>query len=341
MNLKNLIKIANRLDSLGLTGEADALDRFISKMAGIGSTVEENLGLAEGVISNLTLFADRYLTSVTGKSYLKRGDSPLANQIRAICSRSGINMTEEQIRITLSQMFDAATFNGAYSKLTSNEKMAFESIIVDPLVDDVKRRQGAVAAKATSGKTPMTMVESTTYPSTSKPVVPAPSKPGSKKTSPAKKETTPVKKDWNYYNSVVKDPVGQNMEKLWSRAAPLLGMGADYGSFKSWYKMVGKDMDPSACALNMFNTAIGLSDDPVVTNVSSTRAVTEPLTRNALYAYLGMNLDTRMPSSGAERFAAKQRLEAIGKGMQQEIEAEKIGKFNFDDEEEFKFDYEE
>jgi hypothetical protein len=32
--LKNLVKVANRLDSLGLTKEADAVDKFIRKMAG-------------------------------------------------------------------------------------------------------------------------------------------------------------------------------------------------------------------------------------------------------------------------------------------------------------------
>jgi hypothetical protein len=37
--LKDLVKVANRLDSLGLTREADAIDGLVKKMAGMSEKI--------------------------------------------------------------------------------------------------------------------------------------------------------------------------------------------------------------------------------------------------------------------------------------------------------------
>jgi len=48
--LKNLVKVANRLDSLGLTKEADVVDRFILKMAEMEEAVEPEMGDASSIV---------------------------------------------------------------------------------------------------------------------------------------------------------------------------------------------------------------------------------------------------------------------------------------------------
>ncbi len=325
MNFKDLVKVANRLDNLGLTKEADLIDRLIFKIGG-------DTSFADGVVRNLKTVSDM-ITSTQSKNFWP--DSPLENTIRNIAGSSGPTMSPAEIVTTLTSSYDNTIGTGAYNRLSPTERMAFQSIIVKPLLDNVAGRRGKSSAPSESG---VAMMEGSAYPKPSgtSPAPKSPSTPG----TPSPKRTTSkpaVKRDWSYYNSVVKDPVGQKMEMLWARAAPLLGKETDYDSFRSWYKSKGKDMNTLLSAREMFSDAILKSSDPMITRVRDSRAKSEDVMSNkALYTYLGLNYETGIPSTGAERFAASQRLSAISKAM--EDEESRFSEKQFDDEEEFKFD---
>ena len=52
--LRQMVKIANKLDSLGLTKEADVLDRYIQKMAGgVGAAGQKYIDAYGSELSNL------------------------------------------------------------------------------------------------------------------------------------------------------------------------------------------------------------------------------------------------------------------------------------------------
>ena len=84
--LRELVKIANRLDNLGLNKEADILDGFISKIAGFddwtGIPKEEPKGIKEKYEENMRAYPDvRMAESKEGYiARAKEGGSPLSDQ---------------------------------------------------------------------------------------------------------------------------------------------------------------------------------------------------------------------------------------------------------------------
>lgn len=332
--LKELVKVANRLDSLGLTREADVLDRWINKVAAGAPRVTSNFDpskikgineAADSIIAAMKAVVNAgSLPSMKGVLSLS-GENPFINQFNYITrTPSGVNITDANIRGLLVQAYDHS--GGDYSKVPDAEKHLFEDVVVAGAQAAVKNnRSYIVNGPAAPERKPNTggvqaQTEGTTYPK------PAPTAtPRRTPTAPTKPSPSAPKRDWAYYISKQTEEVGKAMERLWSKASGEMGLSSDYASFVKWYKSKGKNMNTRDAADEMFTDAIALSKDPVITSVRSSRARQSPEYATAMYTYLGLDLKTKLPADGSASANARIMLEKIAPAMRQESEGQIVG----------------
>lgn len=336
--LKELVKVANRLDSLGLTREADILDRWINKVAAGAPRVTS--GFDPSKIKGINEAADSIITAM--KSVVDSGslpsmkgvlsltaENPFMNQLNYITrTPSGVNITDENIRGLLVQSYDHS--GGNYSKVPTAEKHLFEEVVVAGAQRAAREnRKYIINGPAAPENKPNTsgvqaQTEGKIYPKAT-PTAPTPKKTPSG--TPTKPSTSAPKRDWAYYIS--KQPetnrIGKNMEQLWSRASKVMGYDPGYASFVSWYKSKRKNMGSAEAAREMFADAMLKTKDPFLSALRDSRAKEDPKAMNAMYYYIGFNPETYMPASVVEQQAAKQRLEAIKPAMDAESDAEAAG----------------
>jgi len=111
--LKALVKLANRLDSLGLTKEADVLDREILKVASVDSSLPEDMHLAVDTLKKIVeldsyhrwlyMTKDRaknteYLQSTADSEHLTSEQRDLINKIFELCSEDFEHESEFELR---------------------------------------------------------------------------------------------------------------------------------------------------------------------------------------------------------------------------------------------------
>ena len=335
--LKELVKVANRLDSLGLTREADVLDRWINKVAAGAPRVTS--GFDPSKIKGINEAADSIITAM--KSVVDGGslpsmkgvlsltaENPFMNQLNYIIrTPSGVNITDENIRGLLVQSYNHS--GGNYSKVPTAEQHLFEEVVVAGAQRAAREnRKYIINGPAAPENKPNTsgvqaQTEGTTYPKAT-PTAPTPKKTPSG--TPTKSSPSAPKRDWAYYLSKQTEEVGKAMETLWSNASMEMNMKPDYASFVSWYKSKGKNMNPAEAARKMFGDVLSKSKDPLVSSVLNSRAAADPENINALYSYVGINPKTYLPASGQEQTTAETRLRAISSAMGHEADAAEAGR---------------
>lgn len=111
--LKALVKLANRLDSLGLTKEADVLDREILKVASVNSSLPEDMHLAPDTLKKIVeldsyhrwlyMTKDRsknteYLQSAVDSENLTSEQKDLLDKIFELCSEDFEHESEFELR---------------------------------------------------------------------------------------------------------------------------------------------------------------------------------------------------------------------------------------------------
>lgn len=340
--LKELVKVANRLDSLGLMKEADILDRWINKVAA-GFSAQRNKEISDFLSTTLPPLFTSVAGSVEDRaskilSYPLNDRNPLYMVIVGLVKNTDrVGLSYDQVRseiikgfefnktkdTTLSRdttsLYNTMTLKNGKNPPGAGAALIFDEVIVKSVFAQIQENKRSLQGATASGGVQAQTAEAV-Y---TKPAA-APGKSPTK--SPTRPSPSAPKRDWAYYLSKQTEPVGQAMEILWSNASMEMNMKPDYASFVSWYKSKGKNMNPTEAARKMFGDVLSKSKNPLVSSVLNSRAAADPENINALYSYVGINPKTYLPASGQEQTTAETRLRAISSAMANEADAAKAGR---------------
>lgn len=326
--LKELVKVANRLDSLGLTKEADALDRWINKMAA-GFSEQRNKEIGDFLAKTLPSLFESVAGSVedrAGKilSYPLDNENPLYMVIAGLVkSTNRVNLSYDQVRLEIikgfefnkkkdttlsrdpSSLYNVMTLKNGTNPPGYGAGLIFDEVIVKSVWAQIQRNKKSLEGPRVPPDEAQALVEEVVYP---KPT--APGKPPTK--SPTKSSPSAPKRDWAYYLSKQNDEYGKNMERFWFITAPKLGMETDYTSFVRYYKSLGRNVDSKTFIGDLFGRVMTESNDDIINGIYESKVYTmDPSIVIDLYKYMGFNTSTKSPSSVAEISNSKKRLEKI------------------------------
>ena len=366
--LKELIKVANKLDELGLTAESDLLDGWIRKLAG----ADIRSLLSVGDYNNLMVWANRLSVENDllkthyndGETYKKKLNTIIYKSFAPHASTweqtyptipykdlmkfaAEENWKEEEtyirklapwargiaVKIPDSSKQNEYDFKTAfYNEWSKNPDLEFKS-------SDIKYWNAYAPAFGDLLWKEMSKKGGGTVPASSRPQAATKSSivgKGSGYTT--SKGTAPIK-DWSYYNSKQTDEFGKGMERFWFRSAPKLGLGTDFNSFVKYYKelskKLGRNLEPLEFINKMIEQIISEGVDSLVRGVVDSGANKARNYNDTLWTYLGYNITSGMLSSESEITAAGGSLkgisEVMGRALKEKKDQAEINKLNLED----------
>jgi hypothetical protein len=368
--LKELIKVANKLDELGLTAESDLLDGWIRKLAG----ADIRSLLSVGDYNNLMVWANRLSVENDllkthyndGETYKKKLNTIIYKSFAPHASTweqtyptipykdlmkfaAEENWKEEEtyirklapwargiaVKIPDSSKQNEYDFKTAfYNEWSKNPDLEFKS-------SDIKYWNAYAPAFGDLLWKEMKEKGRGAVPASSRPQAATKSSiVGGGSQSPASKGTAPIK-DWSYYNSKQTDEFGKGMERFWFKNAPKLNLNTDFNSFVKYYRELTKQnkgvaLSPKDFILSLILDLMDRSNDPLVRNIVDSEAGDVQRYKDLIWTYLGYNKATQRLSSDAEITAAGGSLKGISEVMGRALKVKKdqaeINKLNLEDE---------
>lgn len=314
--IRNFVKIANKLDDLGLTREADILDNWIVKMA--AGTDTDLVGTFKGMI----------LTAITNPT---KADASFAQQAAESVNskfnkiRTGAENIENLIG---TRSFFTTSFFASNPELKRKLDEGKYKTVLAGINQIINNPQGASSASAA----PQAMVAGVaSTPAATPAAKPAASgtgaAPASKK-APAKSTGTSgdnkaSTRDWAYYTSKQTDQFGKNMELFWRKLSEHIGLDSTYSSFVKYYndkaKKYNKNINPGELISILSSDAISTSKDPLIKYLYSSGYISSDKKIGSLaYTYIGYNTAEGRPATNEEKMSAGEEMKTIIDGLKTE-----------------------
>jgi hypothetical protein len=291
--IRDFVKIANKLDNLGLTREADILDNWIVKMAA-GFSEKRTKEITSFLTVSLPSLFQSAASSLDPKSkkilsYPLDNRNPLYMTIVGLINNpDSAGMSKDDVRASIIKGFNNTKFKDtalsrdsgfSYNTMTladgtnppgSGSSRVFDAIIVDSVFAQIQENKRSMANGASGSAQSLVSNTSSTY---SK----APSGAGSAAATRKAPARAP-QRDWAYYISKQDsdDTVGKNMQAIWTKLCGHIGMSSDYASFVRWYKSLGRNVDTYNAVLLMIESALNNTKDNLIKVIIKSGVSIEP-----------------------------------------------------------------
>jgi hypothetical protein len=309
--LKDLVKLAGRLDSLGLEREADVLRAAFRKMAadGVSGTWQEGMPWSSSLGSDTSGSSEGMAASNRYESSAPFDPSMVGT------ARTTEEQSEKERYAKYRSLLPTARKIYVPQNFQTNENDFKESFI-----GGWKAYPNNPATKA---DWELWNVSTRSWDSwaedladilwNEKQLAAAPKPAPVSKTAPSPKPRGPIR-DWAYYNSKQTDEFGKGMEKFWFRNAPKLGLEPDFNSFVRYYKKLAaiggserSELSPRDFIIFTINEIMNNTNvDSLVRYLADSKERRQNQTvHNNLSIYLGYNPNTGKLSLDAERQEAR------------------------------------
>jgi hypothetical protein len=287
--LKDLVKLAGRLDSLGLEREADVLRAAFRKMAADGGsgTWEEGMPWSSSLGSDTSGGSEGM---ASGNAYPSKPAPTYGTHMDPEFAFARWVGSQDSV----SKKTDKSAFEREFHRLWRMNK---NSKGADPNNKYTPQQWTDLGLKFAPEVWESMQTRSVSTP----------------KTAPSPKPRGPIR-DWAYYNSKQTDEFGKGMEKFWFRNAPKLELEPDFNSFVRYYKKLAgiggterNRLSPREFIIFTINEIMNNTRvDSLVRYLADSKERMENQTvHNNLSIYLGYNPNTGKLSLDAEREEAR------------------------------------